>query len=222
MASDDEINDLERELEEAGSGKKAKRLTPAEWERLKTLWEYGDHTLVQLSEMFGIRADTIQRRLKEEGVQKGAKAHLAAEKAAAEVEDDLAAQAAETMRRIHQTKDDHYKWSEAIGKMVMQELLNARNERKDVGMKNANLTALGKAAKTLEIIRKERYAILGLDREDGDPDEMDELLVSELLPEQIEALQNEMRGIDLNSDLNIDSLTENDRDNGIVVEGEDD
>lgn len=213
----EDIEQLEKDLEDADKGKSSKRLTPAEWSQIKLFWERGTHTLADLSDMFGIRADTIQRRLKHDGVEKGARAHEAAAEAQAAAEEEMAKQAVETMRRIQDTKDSHYKWNEAIGKMVMQELVEARSERKPVGLRDGNLAALNKAAKTLETIRKERYALLGLDKEDGDPEEMDELIVSELTPDQIERMRAEMRGMPVSDIDGLDTLTSEIED-GIVDE----
>lgn len=214
----EDIEQLEKELEDADKGKSSKRLTPAEWAQIKLFWERGTHTLSDLSEMFGIRADTIQRRLKQDGVEKGARAHEAAEEAQVAAEEEMARQAVETMRRIQDTKDSHYKWNEAIGKMVMQELVDARGKNQPVGARDANLAALNKAAKTLETVRKERYTLLGLDKEDGDPEEMDELIVSELTPDQIERMRAEMRGMPISEIEGLDTLT-SEIDDGIVEEG---
>ncbi|MDX5412769.1 MAG: MarR family transcriptional regulator [Rhodobacterales bacterium] len=198
----------------------SKRLSPAEWEALKLLWEYGNHTLADLSEKFGIRKDSIHDRLKRDGVQKGARAHEVGSMVADAENEEIARQAAETSKRIHATKNDHYNWAEAIGKLVMQELLDAKKTNKPVGLKNDNLSALNKAAKTLETIRKERYTILGLDTELGDPDDVDEMIVTELTEEQVTAMQRQMRGIgEMVSDLDMEELTDFD-DDGIVIEGE--
>lgn len=214
--SETDIDDLEAALSDTAA--KSKRLTPAEWEQVKTLWEFGNHTLAQLAAQFGIRADTIQRRLKDDGVEKGARAHEAAQPGLSEVEDRLAKEAAENVRRINETKNDHYRFAEALAKMTMQEIINARTSKHEIGTKNGNITTLGKAAKTLEILRKERYSILGLDREDGDPDEMDELLISELSEDQIRQMQAEMRSVEYVDPLEgLDDLSGS----PIVIEGED-
>lgn len=215
---DKEIAALEGELEDEAPVK-SKRLTPAEWERLKLLWEMGNHTLSKLSEEFGIRADTIQRRLSADSVQKGARAHEIAQESEDAVKDELAAQATEDLRRVHATKNDHYKWAEALAKLVMGEIVEAKNAKTAIGMRDANITTLGKAAKTLEVLRKERYALLNLDKEDGDPDDIPELLVAEMTEEQIKDLQASMRGVSSSpvDDLDLSALDNSD----IVEEGSD-
>lgn len=181
---------------------KQKRLTKAEWLMIESYWELGTHSLTQLSEEFGIRADTIQRTLKERGIVKGSRAHETAAKVSDEILDETAQRAAETVRRSLETKDVHYRYAEAIAKMVMQELIDAKQARQAVSMKDGNLAALNKAAKTLEVLRKERFSILGLDKDnDDDPDDLGELLVSEMTEDQIIAMQVRMRASSTTSDL---------------------
>ena len=211
-----DIEDLEAELEKPAE--KQKRLSPTEWEQLKLLWEYGDHTLTDLSDQFGIRPDTIQRRLKEDGIEKGARAHEVKNATATAMHEEMAKQAAENMKRVVETRNDHYRYAEALAKMTMSEVVEAKNSRQAIATKDANLAALNKAAKTLEVLRKERWILLGLDREDGDPEDMDELLISELSQEQIDAMQAEMRGFEYQ-----DPLSDLSEDKDYVEEtGEDD
>jgi len=204
---------------EAQEGRKG--LEQEKWFQLRHLWEIGDSTLAELSNKFGVRVDTIQKRLKKEGSVKGSRAHEAIKNASEASEEELARQAVEVVKRIHETKNNHYVWNEAIGKMVMAELVEAKQLKQSVSMKDANLGALAKAAKTLEIIRKERYALLGLDKEDGDPEDMDELIISELDDEMIKRMQAEMRGMEFDTLDGLDDLTR-DNDNDTVIETEDD
>lgn len=215
MSEKSEIEELEKELEETPS--KQKRLTPAEWERVKILWEYGNHTLAELSKEFGIRLDTIQRRLKDDGIEKGARAHEVKAATSEAAHDEMARQAADNVKRINETRNDHYRYAEALARMTMAEIVDAKNSKMALSTKDANLGALNKAAKTLEVLRKERWVLLGLDREDGDPEDMDELMISELSPQQIAAMQAEMRELDYK-----DPLGDLIDDEGVVEEtGED-
>lgn len=186
MAEDKDDSDLDTELEAAAP---SKRLSVAEWEQVKTMWEMGTATLAELSRNFGVRADTIQKRLKAEGIQKGARAG----EVGAAVGEEIANQAVVNTRRINQTKEDHYSYAEALAKMTMNEIISARRDRKPLAQVDANIAALNKAAKTLQILRSERYALLGLDKEDGDPDDIPELLISELTPEHIIEIQARLR-----------------------------
>jgi len=205
----DEPEDL---IEQDETSNKGVRLTLSDWEQIRSLWELGTATLVQLAEQFGIRSDTIHRRLSKMGAVKGSRAHEISNAIGNGVNDEAALQAMEATKRINETKDDHYRWAEAIGKMTMQELIDAKKAGRVIATADANLGALHKAAKTLETIRLEPIILLGLDKEDGDPDEMPELLISELTPEMIETMQASMRGLEIDDLDGLDVLTNSSED----------
>ena len=127
------------------------------------------------------------------------------------VHDEMAKQAAENVKRIVETRNDHYRFAEVLARMTMGEIIAAKNAKQAFATKDANLAAL-------EVLRKERWVILGLDREDGDPEDMDELMITELSQEQIDAMQAEMRGLEYSDPM--DSLSDDDND-VVDEEGED-
>lgn len=212
--SDDDISDLEKELEGASEPPKPRRLTPAEWEQIKKLWEFGTVTLGDLEARFGIRKDTIQKRLKEEGIVKGSRAHEIGEAAEAEIVDT----AVQTTRRIQETKEAHYRYAEALSKIVMQEVVNTRKAGRPLVSIDGNLAALNKAARTLEVLRRERYKLLGLDQEDASPDEMPEMLVSEMTGDMIAEMQRKMReGVAGATEFNdLDDIAEESDDDSVI------
>lgn len=186
-----DLEALEGELDAAGgdAGRVDRaRLTDAEWERVKALWESGTVKLRELAEEFGVRIDSLQKRLKAEGVVKGARAYEQGEAVREKVKSDAERQ----VERIGHTKEQHYQYTEALAKLTMQTVLDARSGHKSFGSVDADLAALGKAMKVIALARQERYALLGLDKEDANPDELPELLVSELTPDQIEKIRRGM------------------------------
>lgn len=186
----DEIEDIENDLDsDDKSGTPGKRLTPEEWESVKNKWELGSATLAQLSEEFGVRADTLQRRLKFEGIVKGCRAS----EVATAVKEEVINQAVQRTRQIEETRSDHYDYAVAIAKMTMNAIVSAKRDRGSIATATPDLTALGKAAKILEVARKERFAILGLDKEDGDPEEMPELMISVMDEDMIEQVREQSR-----------------------------
>lgn len=190
----EDLGALEDEIESDPSPS-AKRLSPADWAQIKEFWELGTHSLQQLSDMFGIRRGSIHEKLKRDGVQKGSRAAEVAAMANSKVEEE----AEKRVKRISETKEQHYQWSEALGKLVMNTVINAKNNGR-LMTADPDLTALNKAAKTLEVVRKERWAILGLDKEDGDPEDIPEFMISELTAEQIAELHASMRADDTPQD----------------------
>ena len=85
----------------------------------------------------------------------------------------------------------------AIGKLVFKEIVEAKNDGHAISTRVNNLKALDVAMTTLKKAREERYAVLGLDRDDFVASEdLPELVISELTAEQIE----KMRATDLDAD----------------------
>ena len=167
------------------------RLSAKEWARIEALWEEGDITYAELVRRFGTSISTFERRFKKRGIVKGAKA--AAQRA--KVEEELKKQAVDEAvilaGRIKETKEEHYKMAAALGRLTWNEILQAKRDSKPVSVALNNLKSLHAAMAILKAAREERYAVLGLDRDDAvDPDQLPELIITELTPEQAKALRD--------------------------------
>lgn len=166
------------------------RLTVKQWAEAEALWESGTVTYEDLMNKFGLAQSSFERHFKKKGIVKGAKA--AAIKA--KVDEKLAVAAIDEATiiaaRIKETKEQHYTMSANLSKLAYSEILQAKKDGQPVAVAMNNLKALDKAMDVLAKARTERYAILGLDRPDAiDPDEMPELVISELTAEQIEEMR---------------------------------
>lgn len=168
-----------------------KRLTPAEWAEAEALWQSGTVVYDDLEKKYGVAVSTFQRHFKNRGVVKGSRADLT-KKA---VEDKLKAAALDDATilaaRIKETKEQHYTMATNLGKLIWNEILEAKKASTEVSVKINNIKTLKEAAQGLALVRAERYAVLGLDRPDAvDPDELPELVVAELTQEQITELRD--------------------------------
>lgn len=192
---------------EAKPAAKAKtpRLNRKQWAEAEAIWASGDMTKETLAEKFGISPRSIQRHMSEFKVVRGSKAaeirkDVEAELARAHVEDT-----AILVARIRETKEEHYKMVSGLAKLTWAEILAAKQDGKPVAVAQANLKALETAIGNIKKVREEKWAILGLDREDATEDEgVPELMVSELTAAEIEELRardhTEFTGIDLDDD----------------------
>lgn len=162
-----------------------KRLTDAEYEQAKTIYELGTKSLQDIADMFGITRQSLWRRFKDDGIERGSRAHEMTEA----IEDEAAKQAEIIAKRVTETRESHYVYAESLAKMIMATIMNSRKEGRTIASADGDLAALNKAIKGLEVLRKERYSLLGLDREDGDPNEEPELLISEMDQNMIEAVR---------------------------------
>ncbi|MFM0095665.1 hypothetical protein PQQ87_08630 [Paraburkholderia nemoris] len=178
----------------ADDGKKAakpkKRLTPRQWAEAEALWAAGDITLSGLCEKYGLQKAAFVRHFQKAGIKKGDKAgdiRAAAEDAVNKAAKEEAALLAQ---RIRETKEEHYKMAAGLAKLTWAEIIKAKQENTPFGAIINNVKSLELAMNALKKAREERYACLGLDRDDYvDEEALPDLVIQELTPEQIEHLR---------------------------------
>lgn len=169
---------------------KSKRLTPKQWAEAEALWESGEVTLSDLVAKFHIHKTSFQKRFAERGIKKGAKKEEHARRVAEEVTKAAIDDATVLAARIRETKEEHYKMAASLAKLTWAEILAAKQNGSPMAVALNNLKALDAAMAVLKKAREERYAVLGLDREDFvDEDGLPELVISELTASQIDALR---------------------------------
>ena len=152
---------------EEKKAKETKRLSPVQWEEIKTLWELGEVTLSELSDRYGISNSALSQGLKHRGATRGSRAKELAkvvEKKAAEAVAEIPFSATK-QQRIEQTKRQHYEWSEFIGKATMGRLALAQRESRPFSSEMHNLKALRVAAVTVGDVLKQRYHILDVENQ---------------------------------------------------------
>ena len=203
------------------------RLTPRQWAEAEALWEAGEVTLDDLAAKFSRDRSAFVRYFKKHGITKGSKAAERKE----EVKEAVAAAAIDEATvlasRIRETKEDHYKMSSALAKLVWAEVLTAKKDSRPFAAIKDNLKALDNAMNVLMKARQERFAILGLDKDDYvDEDGLPELVISELTAAQIEELRNrDEEGLEAGTAVIPDELDEvtgdEEEEDEIVEEGDD-
>lgn len=194
---------------------KLKKLTPKQWGQIEAMWESGDYRYEDLIAKYGCSQSTLERYFKKHKIVKGSKAKdikkKVEEKLAAVASDEAAVQAL----RIRETKDEHYKIINGMGKLLWNEILQAKQDKTPVAVRMNNIKALNMAIDGFSKVRQEKWALLGLDKPDAvDPDELPELVISKLTDAEIEEMRNRDDSLD---DLPAD---EDGADNGVVEEGD--
>lgn len=171
--------------------KPSTRMTPKQWAEAEALWESGEVTLDDLATKFSKHKSNFSRYFDKNGIKRGSKAEAHKKKIAEAVTAAGVDEASVTAARIRETKEEHYKMSMGLAKLVWQEVLTAKTGGLPLATATANLKALDIAATALAKLRIERWSILGLDRTDYvDGDVLPELVISELTAEEIQTLQN--------------------------------
>ena len=161
------------------------RLTPAEWEEVKAMWEMGAATIEEIGKRFDKDAAGLHRRLQKEGIKHGCKKHLITDAISKEINDANT----RNIKKIIETREDHYQWSVAIAKLTMHQIVNAQKTSAPLATILPALKSLQTASSILANVRNERWSILGLDKGDPESDELPELVVAGMTPEEIEDIK---------------------------------
>ncbi|MDY7537603.1 hypothetical protein QN372_00425 [Undibacterium sp. RTI2.1] len=213
------------------SSTKKSRLTAKQWAEAETLWAAGNITYEGLTKRYGLHRSSFERHFRSKKVIKGSTSAAQSRAVAAKVAEASIGEATVIAARIKETKEEHYKMAAGLAKLTWAEILKANQSGSPVAVALNNLKALDSAMNVLKKAREERWAVLGLDRPDAvDPDELPELIVSELTSEQIKELRDRdlteldsaepSQAGDSDAQSNEDD-TDAENDNGVVEEGED-
>jgi len=169
-----------------------RRLTPAEWAEIVTVWELGKVTLDDLNKQFGISVAAISKGLKSRGATKGSRSHeIAAEVTRATIrtsEEQAFSAAAERKRKIEETKAEAYQWARTLQQQIVGQFVKAQKDELPFEAVMGNIKTLKIAIDALEKGRQTRYAVLNADQ-DVDAEQLEQLVISNLTNEEIEKLK---------------------------------
>ena len=171
---------------------KQKRLSPYEYEEVKTKWSSGRYSLSDLSEEYGITVAAIQRRLKKDGIEKGqsrdilesAERHLASQN----ITTAAMIQAEKNAREISEAKELRNKSLKFIEQLTSKTLYDAHKDNKPYASTYGDLKAIGQAAKNLDMVWNGKRELYGIDKADED-DDIPELVIRSMSEEDEEALR---------------------------------
>lgn len=181
---------------------------PKQWAEMEALWALGEITRDEIAKKLDVTPTAVTMHMKKVGVVRGSKAEESRKRISDEVTDAAVSDASIYAQRIKDTKESHYKMSDSLARMAMQEILNAKKDGFPLSVATSNLKALDAAVTVIAKARMERWAVLGLDRPDAvDSNELPSLVIEELTADQIEELRNR----DFNSFEEID-ISEEDTD----------
>lgn len=171
---------------------KPKEMTPAMWDAFELDWVAGKYTsLDDASKKLGISAARIRTRITKRKLKKAQAIDTYNRKLRDELEKQATNDARILAERIRETREWHYVTANGIGKMAMSEILKAKNAGGTYAAVKNNLSSLVEAMKVLKGVREEKFAVLGLDKENlgEDKDDIPELIVNALTADQIAEMQ---------------------------------
>lgn len=182
--------------------KRGKQLSGREWAEIEELWASGEVTLNDLADRFGCNPSYLSQALSKRGVEKGSKADVYRTRAMEEIEEELISDAAMNVRRIKESKEEHYQYSRTIAKLIYAKVVQTVKENVPVSTIKDDITTLKNAMAAIQLARVDRWAITGLDREPDAGDEIPVLPIEEFTDEEIEEIQrNQDAELGIPSDL---------------------
>lgn len=161
----------------------SKRLTPDEWVKAKSMWRSGRYTLDAIATQVGCSRNNLHRRFTKEGIEKGEDIQ-AGEKAIRQSIENTTAQRAEELGKLTvDIKEETLKAIRLLNKRVMYEIGQCAQQQKPFGMIKDDVKTLHEASKMLGNNYSTAESILGINKDDLDPDE--------ILPEMVVRVMNQ-------------------------------
>jgi hypothetical protein len=182
---------------------KGAHLTPSQKAEAAALWRAGSVTLDDLAKRFNKRPETFSRLFKRMNIKKGEAALEVARRAAEVVEQQLTNSVEEHARKIAKVRDEHERMSSGIAKLAWTEIVRARQANLDIGKLKDTMTVLKLASDIVGQARKEMWAILNVEEADKsrEMEDLPELLVRELTPDEATQLAAQSQEDELGGDL---------------------
>ncbi|KLV10201.1 DNA-binding protein [Photobacterium ganghwense] len=171
---------------------KKRILTPSEWIELEVMWASGEYTLAALSEKSGMRPETLSRRFKARGVEKGSAATADAVREA--VKEKMIDKSVERANLIASRQESYDKWAYNLGALVMKEVAEGARSHGGIGSAEESIKALQRASAALAKCYEVSHKALRMDDRDVRDDELPELMFAELTQEQVLELRKAQTG----------------------------
>lgn len=178
-----------------------RQLTPRDWAEIEEKWSLGDTTLEQLSTDYKVSVAHLSRSLAERGVKKGSKAaevKLAIQEA---VHEQHVTDAVEQMRRIEETKDEHYKYAKTLAALAFRLVAKQIQNKQSISAVKDDVKTVREALQALQIARNERWAVLGLDQDPDTGEESTTLIVQEMTQGDLQAVRDRHKNAGIDEDV---------------------
>lgn len=184
-------------------------LTDVEWAEIRAYWELGTKSLGDLAKMYNRSAPTIWSRLKREKIKKG----IRAVEAGNIVRSKVLGRADIDAKRAVETKEQHYAYAEALAKLAMKIIVDAKADNRKLSSVEGDLKSLERASNIVARARDERWKILGLDKIIDKDSDLPDLVVTEMTPKDIQKAREQFDDKELDDVVTLDE--------GEIATGED-
>jgi hypothetical protein len=162
-------------------------LNPQQWAEIEELWAMGDSTLEELGARYDRNPSYLSRELSKRGVKKGSKAGIVQQRIKEAVHEDAVKHSAEVLRLARETKDEHYKFSRTISRIIFKLVADKIASGQPVSSLKDEIRVLKEAQQGIAIGRIERYALLGLDKDENAGEEKTTLVIEDMTEQDVAA-----------------------------------
>ncbi len=170
---------------------KIRRVTEAQWIEAKTQYEAGLMTKSALAEKYGVSRQAMGAGLNARGAVYASKTKMVEEAAVAAARD----QTAKKIEEIDSFKVKQRKMIEMLQSLTVRAITDQVKDKKPIADAKPDIDTLRSAMNVLKVGRDEMYELWDLYRDPDGAEEIEEFIVSEYTPDEINALNKERLGI---------------------------
>lgn len=194
-----------------------KKLSPADWATIVTLYSRGEKTVRDLAEQFKVTPQAIHQGLRQRGVQKAS----GISDVLAEVEDAATAKRKEKVAAAHKKAEDYGKYTDVLVQLTIKKITEAHNAG-GISTVNADIITLKNGMAIVAKGRQENWIIGKVDELMQESEELAQLNVGEYTEEELAAIReaneeayqqtlDEVDGLNLDDEeFDLDTSTEGD------------
>jgi len=184
-------------------GVRSKSLTVAQKAEAAAMWRTGSVTLDDLSKKYKKTPEMFSRLFTRMGVKKGEGIPALMKEAEKKIVEARVNDTEETLKRIAQVKDSHFKMSQQLAIMAFRDLQQARAAEIDIAKLKDAMTVYKLIGEIVGSSRRELFDILNVERHESlsEMDELPDLTVRELTQNEVLQLQKTPSEDDIDADL---------------------
>ena len=163
-----------------------KRLTPAEWATIVTLYQRGEANLRELAEQFGVSKQGVSDGLKSRGIQKNSRL----QEVSKEVDDAAAVERLKMVQNAISFRDKYSKWTDVLAALAMSKVTGA-HQTGSLAAVNADVLTLKNAMAIVAKAREEGWTILSIDELLTEGETLPELNIGEYSEADLQSIRDE-------------------------------
>ena len=157
---DKDISEPPKPTESERSDRKV--FTSEELSEIIAMWESGNYTLAQISEITGRSESVLSRKFKAANIEKGSKKKQLEEETAKRITEHVMSAAEELVKKHQEINKETGEQARHYQLLIQQELLEARKKNQAFNTRKGNIEVLNKALSGVKMAQDIRIVALGV------------------------------------------------------------